>query len=846
VNVAGSFVSAPYAIMNFAISAGTFTVATVSSTLAGQAPFMLSVAGSIFHETGGSIVIRSAGNGNFGYINTNATGYSFVGGVLQIGDNSTPAGQTMQVNSNNPVFNFTVNSANATAQLVTNLTVNNDVSITAGTLNVNNLDITVGGNWTDQGTFTPGTRTVTFNGPLSSLITKAAGETFYNLTINKSSTTVTANNNVTVSNAFTLSQGTFAVGSSILTLNGAVTSSGTLTSNATGTVNYNQGSAGQTVLTASYGNLTLSAFSKTFPASTVGVASVLTAPNPATAHVMTGNTIDFNGAAAQTVTATTANFKYNNLTLSNSGTKSAGGAITVASTLTVGNAIACDGVTNNITVNGNISNSGSITGSGAGAVVLTGGASAHALSGGGSYRSITMNDVNGATLSGNSTINGTLTFTSGVITIPSTSDILSISSTGSITQVSGYVIGNLQMYIPTGASSKIFPIGIASKYLPARLEFANVGTAGSVTIGRRTNQQHPKISDASATIDSTQDVKAYWIVTNNGVVLTGTYKATFGFDAASECIGGVSPLAADFDGSRWNGSTWSYAAPGLRTADSTRLDALNAFGDFILGKSRAALIAAVKSGLWYDPTVWSSHVPGQNDTAKIVSPFTVTLDANATVAKLDVNAGSTFNNGTFTLTITGGFILNGTWTGAGKISLTTSSDSLYGSGSMTGTSILEIAGTNKAIASTANLQLKQVSILSGETLNNKGTITVDSLAGAAANSSFVNFPGSTLTINGPLLATGTFDAGTCPNTVIFNGTVLQIVKQATYCNIIISGTGAKVVNDGVTITAHGDVTQQSGTPFTVGTTVGTVTMQIDGGLISGDNFVNNADINIGN
>ena len=211
-----------------------------------------------------------------------------------------------------------------------------------------------------------------------------------------------------------------------------------------------------------------------------------------------------------------------------------------------------------------------------------------------------------------------------------------------------------------------------------------------------------------------------------------------------------------------------------------------------------------------------------------------------------MNASSTFNNGTFIMTITGGFILNGTWAGAGKISLTTSSDSLYGSGSMTGTSILEIAGTNKAIASTANLQLKQVSILSGETLNNKGIVTIDSLTGAAANSSFVNFPGSTLTINGPLLATGTFDAGTCPNTVVFNGTILQIVKQATYCNIIISGAGAKVINDGAAITAHGDVTQQSGTPFTVGTTVGTVTMQIDGGLNSGNNFVNNGDINIGN
>jgi hypothetical protein len=153
-------------------------------------------------------------------------------------------------------------------------------------------------------------------------ITDAAGETFYNLTINKQNTTVTSNNNVTVSNAFTLSQGTFAVGSSVLTLNGpAASTGGSLTSLVNGTVSYNQASAGQIVLAINYGNLSLNAFSKTFPASTVGVASVLTAPNPATAHVMTGNTINFNGSAAQTITATTANFIYNNIMMSGGGSK---------------------------------------------------------------------------------------------------------------------------------------------------------------------------------------------------------------------------------------------------------------------------------------------------------------------------------------------------------------------------------------------------------------------------------------------------------------------------------------------------------------------------------------------
>jgi hypothetical protein len=275
----------------------------------------------------------------------------------------------MQVNTNKPVYNFAVNSVNATAQLVTSsLIVNNDVSVTAGTLNANNLNITVSGNWTDQGTFTPGTGTVTFTGPAITAITDATGETFYNLTINKTGTTISLNNNVTVNNAFTITLGTFAVGSSMLTLNGAVTNTGgTLTSLVNGTVWYNQALAGQTVLAINYGNLTLNAFSKTFPAATVGIASVFTAPNPATAHVMTGNTINFNGAAAQTVTPTTANFIYNNVTLSGGGAKSVSASQTANGNVLqqAGTAVTVAGgvvwhIIGNFTVNGALTNNGAV------------------------------------------------------------------------------------------------------------------------------------------------------------------------------------------------------------------------------------------------------------------------------------------------------------------------------------------------------------------------------------------------------------------------------------------------------------------------------------------------------
>jgi hypothetical protein len=826
VNVAGSFDRAGVTTTTqFTQTGGTLRVAVTGVTTAGYAPFMMDVHGSSFDMSGGRIVIVRSGAGNLGYIDTGAVNYLISGGTLQIGDYSTPAGQTIQVTARMPVYNFTDSSANATAQLVaSNLEVTNDLLIAAGTLNANNLNIEVGRNWTNQSTFTPGTGTVTFNGTSSSLITKATGESFYNLIIDKQGVAATANSNIIVNNAFTLSQGTFEVGSNQLTLNGAVSSTGgSLTSLASGTVQYNQASAGQTVLAANYGNLTLNAFSKTLPAGTVGVASTLTVLNPATAHVMTGNTIDFNGTGAQTVPATTANFVYNNLTLSNSGTKSAAGSVTVASALTVGSSNTFDGVANNITVNGNIANSGSITGSGVGVVVLTGGIAAHAISGNGAYRNVTLNDANGATVSGKTTINGTLTFTSGIITVTSASDTLSLSSTGDIVRISGHVIGNLQMHIPAGASSKIFPIGTSSLYVPIRLEFANVGTAGSVTVTRKSNQQHPNISDPTATVDSTQDVNAYWKLGNNGVVLTGTYNVTFRFDPASECIGGVSPTSTDFIGERWNGSTWSSTIAGLRTADSTRLDGLNAFGDFILGKSRAALITAVKSGLWSDPTVWGGRVPGQKDTAKIVNPFAITLDINTTIEKLVVNNSSTFKDSLFTLTVTGHLILDGTWTGNGMIRLTTANDTIFGSGSMTGTSILEIAGSNKTIATTANLTLKRISILSGDTLYNSSTLTADSLGGAAANSAFVNRPGSTLIINGPALETGSFDVGTCSNTVIYNGITAQIIKPTTYCHVTMNNSGLKTAS--ASFDTNGDLTVNFGSNLTINSNV---TIQVKG------------------
>ncbi len=222
-NIAGRFrpstAEPVYIIYNQ--SGGVITVNTVGSTATTSYPFeIFNHASTTFTMSGGTIVIQKeggTGTHDLGYYNLASTN-NVTGGTLQIGNASTPASQTMQINSTVPIYNLTINSTNSpTAKLLTNgLTVKNDVTISGGTLNVNNLNLNVGGNWTNNGSFTPGTATVTFNGTGAQSISKTGGETFYNLTVDKSSNTLSLNNDVTVSNALALTNGIVSISSNII------------------------------------------------------------------------------------------------------------------------------------------------------------------------------------------------------------------------------------------------------------------------------------------------------------------------------------------------------------------------------------------------------------------------------------------------------------------------------------------------------------------------------------------------------------------------------------------------------------------------------------------------------
>lgn len=228
INIAGRFcpATAGSSTVTYNQSGGTFTVITQGSTSGTLAGFDIGATGSSFTMSNGTIVIQRATSFTSDYLNLAST-TSVTGGSLQLGNASTTGSPVLRTRSSAPVYNLTVNATGTpTVQLVTNgLTVLNDLTIATGTtLNANNQNITVGHDWINNGTFTPGSSTVTFNAATGNqTITKTGGETFSGLTINKSTSgNVVINNNVTVTGTLTLTNGGLTIGSNTLTLNGAV------------------------------------------------------------------------------------------------------------------------------------------------------------------------------------------------------------------------------------------------------------------------------------------------------------------------------------------------------------------------------------------------------------------------------------------------------------------------------------------------------------------------------------------------------------------------------------------------------------------------------------------------
>jgi hypothetical protein len=240
-------------ISRFSMTGGTVIVNTVGSTSTTNAPFNMDVQGSQYNHTGGTLIIRREGGTGAQNLGFNCTGGNIgnpAGGTLQIGDASTPVNQQMLINTISAVGNLHVNSANATAQLSVNpLTVLGNVTITSGILLASNLNLTVGGSWSNPGgTYTAGANTTTFNGTITQTISRTSGaENFNHLMFSGAGvkTLLQAINcrDLTINSGATLSAG--STGFQIAT-NGNWLNNGTFTAGSAGVVLCN-GTTAQTI-----------------------------------------------------------------------------------------------------------------------------------------------------------------------------------------------------------------------------------------------------------------------------------------------------------------------------------------------------------------------------------------------------------------------------------------------------------------------------------------------------------------------------------------------------------------------------------------------------------------------
>lgn len=217
-------------------------------------------------------------------------------------------------------FNLTVSATpTAQSQYNTGFTVSGALS-TSGAIN-----------------FSPTGGTITMSGTSGSISNASGTLAFSSLTVSGTSVSSTGNFSVvttmSVTGEFNPSATSIISGAGTLTGTGTVNVTRTAATPSFGaqytittktltnlTVDYN-GAGAQTVSAADYGTLVISTNGSrtvTFEnGGTVRVSNVFTPTATTTTYVVTGNTFEYNGSGAQTITA----FTYNNLIISNAGAK---------------------------------------------------------------------------------------------------------------------------------------------------------------------------------------------------------------------------------------------------------------------------------------------------------------------------------------------------------------------------------------------------------------------------------------------------------------------------------------------------------------------------------------------
>jgi hypothetical protein len=215
-------------VLKYTQTAGAVTINGRKATTS-RAKLEVLNSGSTFTLTGGSLTLVRGGGTTYGdlYLRPEAGHSTSAAGTITLATATGTGNQTFLVDANIPLSGLTVTSFDASNTATAKLNINPLVltgGLTIGansTFNTNNLNVTLAGNFSNSGTFTPGTNDVTtFNGATQTL---SGNATFNNLAINPTtSVTLLAASDITINKTLSLLTGTFNDGGNTVTAKGSV------------------------------------------------------------------------------------------------------------------------------------------------------------------------------------------------------------------------------------------------------------------------------------------------------------------------------------------------------------------------------------------------------------------------------------------------------------------------------------------------------------------------------------------------------------------------------------------------------------------------------------------------
>jgi hypothetical protein len=808
----------------------TLNVRGVSSNVGGS---------SIDMANGGTLVIRA------GWDPTNMT---FTPGTGTINWNTTAINTPLPA-AITTYNNLIISCTGRITNLSTATTLTGTLTISSGTLNLNNFNLFIAGDFINNAAFTPGTGTVTMNGTVAQSISGSVSTAFSGLTIANTAAAVSAPINLSASGVLTINANAIFTPAAAVVVSGT----GTLTGNGTAmvtrtaaapdflsqytiaakvlaglTVNY-AGTGNQNVNLLNYGSLTITATSNrtvTFPAGTVGISGIFTPATASTTYVLTGNTIDFNGTGAQIIPV----FNYNNLTSSSTGARTlpSTGTIGISGAFTPGtNAYTTTGSTVNFNGTGGqtipafnyhnltSSSTGARTLSSIGIIgvanVLTLGTNSYTVTGSTvdfngtasqsipafNYFNLTSSSTGARTLPSTGTVGIAGAFTPGTNAYTITGSTINYNGTGAQT-ISAFNYHNLTSS-STGART-LAPAGI-------------IGVANVLTLGTNSYTVTGSTVNFNGTVSQNIPIFNFFNLTSS---------STGGRLLPAGVVGIAGAFTPGTNAYTITGNTIDFNGTGAQTIPAFNYNNLtsSSTGARTLASAGTIGIAAAFTPGTNAYTVTGSTVNFNGTGAQTIPVFNYfNLVSSSTGARTLSSLGvigvaGAFTPGTNAYTVTGSTIdFNGT--GAQTIpafnynNLTSSST---GARTLASSGTIGISGTFTPGTNTYTI--------TGSTVNFNGsaaqTIPAFNFHNLTSSSTGARTLSSIGTIGvANVLTLGTNSYTVTGSTVNFNGTVSQTIPAFNYFNLTSSSTGARTLASTGTIGIAG--------AFTPGTNAYTIT-----------------------